>query len=233
MHDPFKTFELMKTRLLSGVIIGMIVTLAAADLAAQEQDVVEIRSARTGQWNDPDIWERWNGSQWTPLLPNQYPGCRSLRYARVRVEHKVILPLGLDIHVTEVTAIKEEYLMVDGALTTDIAKNEVDPPLSDVPSPGEAPSKASGITIAPNPLLATKGGGQITVTFSVNDEYLPARLRLYNESGVMVREIKQWDRLVPGAYSVEAILSELPSGTYHLALEGPGMRRSEALTIVK
>jgi hypothetical protein len=224
----------MNTRLIPGIIIGMVVTLAAADMAAQDQDVVEIRSARPGQWNDPDIWERFNGSRWTPLLPNQYPGCKALRYARVRVEHRVNLPLGLDIHVTEVAAMNEEYLLVDGALTTDVARNEVDPPVSDAPSPGGSrPERESGITLAPNPLLLTNGGGRLMMVIEVAEEYTAPRLRLYNESGAMVRLLKEWDRLLPGSYSIDAILSDLPSGTYHLALEARGVRRTEALTIVK
>src|SRR3954463_16467110 len=112
----------MNKRLLLGFIIGAIVGFAAIDLAAQDQDVardqemVKIRSARPGRWDDPDIWERWNGSQWTPLLPTQYPGCRALRFAMVQIEHKVNLPLGLDIHVTQVSAVSAEYLIVDGQL---------------------------------------------------------------------------------------------------------------------
>jgi hypothetical protein len=224
----------MNTRLLPGFIIGVAVTLAAVDMAAQDQEVVEIRSARPGQWNDPDIWERFNGSQWTPLLPNQYPGCKALRYAHVSVEHKVYLPLGLDIHVAEVTAAREEFLLVDGALTTDIARNEVDPPVSEVLSPGiPAPGGESGITVAPNPLLMARGGDRVMVGFSVAEEHLSVRLRLYNESGNVVRQLREWDRLAPGSYNVDAVLSDLPSGTYHLALETPGMRRTEALTIVK
>lgn len=225
----------MKKRLLLGFSLGMVVSLASVDLVAQDQEMILIRSARAGRWSDPDIWERWNGAQWTPLLPNQYPGCRSLRYAHVQVEHKVSLPLGLDIHVTEVTATNEEYLLVDGSLTTDIAKNEVDTSsVADAPSPGAlAPARESGIALAPNPLLLAKNGGELTVTFAVTEEHLPARLSLYNESGVMVREIGAWDRLAPGAYNVTARLAELPSGTYHLALEAPGVRRTEVLTILK
>jgi hypothetical protein len=223
----------MNKILLPGFIIGIAVTIAAADLSAQEsQDVVKIRSVRAGQWNDPDIWERWNGSVWTPLLPSQYPGCPSLRNAQVSVEQKVYLPLGLDVHVSEVIALDQEYLLVDGALTTDLGKNEDN--TSDVPTPGVTPpSRSSGITVAPNPVLVAKGGGAISVTFSVEEEYRTPRLQLYDESGSVVRVIKEWDRLLPGSYSVDAILSDLASGTYHLALEAPGVRRTEAVTIVK
>ncbi len=203
-----------------------------------ETTMREVRTIKPGRWDDPDIWERWNGAAWTPLLPGQFPGCPSLKQVRVVVEHPVVVPYGYIYQVSQVVATATQNLQVEGELIADLATDYIDSSyLRNDPSVVAERETESGLRLGgayPNPVIA-KNGLTTLVNFTIDPDksYPWVRISLFNERGVEVRTVAEYPNIPSGRYTMKIDLSDLPSGNYHVVLDAPGVRRSRLISLVK
>lgn len=196
-------------------------------LIAQTNETT-FRSSGSGLWTSSENWKVNASGIWLAPTDNAFPGDARNRKVHVIIDGgtRLRVPAGETVHVSSVF-VQEGELMVEGTLLVGYEEQ------ADVtPSPRDR-EFISGLVLEQNyPNPVTYGSPNSTFRFYIDKEYAGARLVLYDMLGIEIQTLYEASGPTVGWHSATVTVRDLPSGSYPVFLQVPGMPMERRLMTV-
>ncbi len=198
-------------------------------LIAQTNETT-FRTSGSGLWTSSENWKVNASGIWLAPTHNAFPGDAKNRKVHVIIDggSSIRIPAGETMHVSSLF-VDEGDLFVEGTLLVGYGENDQ---TADVSPSGNDREFNSGLVLEQNYPNPVTYGAKSTFRFYLDNEYAGARLVLYDMLGSEIQTLFEASSPTVGWHNVTVTLNDMPSGTYPVFLQVPGMPLERRLMTV-